>query len=56
MYKNITTETLFCDELTHDMNLCDDPCFSSQTHSNAINRMYMDITGALKKRVKTTHV
>ena len=46
MYSNITTESLSCVELNHDMIFYDDPCRSSQTHRNAINRMYTDITGA----------
>ena len=49
MYRNSTTETLSCVELNHDMILCDKPCCASQTHRNAINRMYTDITDALKK-------
>jgi hypothetical protein len=34
-------------EINHDMILCNNPNCSSQTHKNAIERMYQDITIAL---------
>ena len=46
-YKNSTELTLSEVELNHDMILCDNPKCSSESHRNAIARMYDDITKAL---------
>jgi exonuclease III len=46
-YRHITENTLSSVEINHDMILCDNPTCTNQTHKNAIERMYCDITSAL---------
>ena len=49
IYKDVTSDTLSQVELNHEMILCDNPHCVSQSHKNAIYRMYSDIVNALKR-------